>query len=113
MKRSARLSTISPPLILRTSRRRLVVVLMIALVLDAIVAKFMSQTMDEADHIAYGVKILQAQPDRNNLYFDSKTAITALNALPRVIAEHIHSFPRIRKLLWSLVRLSSIVSSLV
>jgi hypothetical protein len=96
-----------------SSKRRLLYVLLAALVLDAIVAKTMSQTMDEADHLNYGAKILHGQPDRDSLYFDSKTPLTALNALPRVIAEHIHSFPRIRRLLWSMVRFSSILFALI
>src|ERR1044071_9354019 len=94
-------------------RRRLLYILLIALVLDAIVAKTMSQTMDEADHVSYGAKVLAGQPDRNGLYYDSKTPFTALNALPRFIAERIHSFPKVRKLLWSLVRFSSIVFALI
>ena len=88
-------------------------VLLIASVLDGIVANRMFPTMDEDDHIGYGVKILQGQPDRSNPYLDSKTPITALNALPRVIAEHMESFPGIRKFLWFLVRLSSVVAALV
>jgi 4-amino-4-deoxy-L-arabinose transferase-like glycosyltransferase len=91
----------------------LLLILTIASVLDGVVAKKMSQTMDEGDHISYGVKILQRQPDRSGLYFDSKTPITALNALPRVIAEHIENFPIIRRTLWSLVRLSSVLAALI
>src|SRR6266853_1429509 len=68
-----------------TPVRRLVLVLLMAAALDGIVAKMMAQTMDEGDHIGYGVKILRGEPDRSDLYLDSKTPITALNALPRVI----------------------------
>lgn len=92
---------------------RLIHILILAFVLDAIVAKSMSQTMDEADHIAYGMKVLRASPDRSQPYMDSKTPATALNALPRLISEHAGSVPRLRKLLSSLVRLPSICSILV
>jgi 4-amino-4-deoxy-L-arabinose transferase-like glycosyltransferase len=93
--------------------RPLICILIAAFILDAIVAKSMSQTMDEADHIRYGRKVLLANPDRSEPYMDAKTAVTSLNALPRVIAEHITSFPRIRQWLYSLVRLPSILSGLV
>lgn len=93
--------------------RPLIYILIAAFILDAIVAKSMSQTMDEADHIRYGRKVLLANPDRSEPYMDAKAAVTSLNALPRVIAEHITSFPRIRKWLYSLVRLPSILSGLV
>ncbi|HLQ78271.1 MAG TPA: glycosyltransferase family 39 protein, partial [Terriglobia bacterium] len=95
-----------------TPVRRLVLVLLMAAALDGIVAKMMSQTMDEGDHIGYGVKILQGEPDRSYLYLDSKTPITALNALPRVVAEKVEAFPRIRRALWSLVRFPSILAAL-
>jgi 4-amino-4-deoxy-L-arabinose transferase-like glycosyltransferase len=92
---------------------RLIHILILAFVLDAIVAKSMSQTMDEADHIAYGMKVLRAAPDRSQPYMDSKTPATALNALPRLISEHVGSVPMLRKWLSGLVRLPSILSILV
>jgi len=66
--------------------RPLICILIAAFILDAIVAKSISQTMDEADHIRYGRKVLLANPDRSEPYMDAKTAATSLNALPRVIA---------------------------
>jgi hypothetical protein len=95
------------------SIHRLIYILIAAFILDAIVAKTMSQTMDEADHTRYGIKILRGNPDRSEPYMDGKAPATALNALPRVLAAQIDSFPRIRKWLWSLVRLPSILAALL
>jgi 4-amino-4-deoxy-L-arabinose transferase-like glycosyltransferase len=93
--------------------RRLIYILVAAFILDAIVAKSMSQTMDEADHIAYGIKVLHANPQRSEPYMDSKMPATALNAFPRFIGERTGGFGRIRKWLSSLVRLPSILAALV
>lgn len=81
------------------SHRSLVRILVFALLLDTFVSNFMSQTMDEADHLEYGTRILHGQPDRSGPYMDIKTPVTALNALPRVIGVHFdnESSPRIRK----------------
>jgi len=98
---------------LSASTRQLLCILAIACVLDAVVAKKMSQTMDEGVHLSYGVKILHGDPDRSELNFDSKTPIFALNALPRLISGHIDNFPMIRRTLWSLVRLASILAAMV
>jgi 4-amino-4-deoxy-L-arabinose transferase-like glycosyltransferase len=61
------------------------------------VAASMSQTFDEYHHIKYGSRILQGQPDRSEPFLDIKTPVTALNALPREIAEHIDSSGRVQK----------------
>jgi hypothetical protein len=101
---------------MESSRRYLGCILAFAFVLDGIVALSMSLTADEDRHIEYGTKILHGQPDRSGPFMDIKTPITVLNALPRVIGVHVpeRSFPRIRKLSFSLVmaRFSSVVAAL-
>ena len=57
--------------------------------LDAVVAKANYQTYNEGDHVEYGLKVLRGHPDRNDEFFDSKTPITALNAIPRFVADHL------------------------
>lgn len=42
---------------------------------------------DEKDHYDYALKVLELQPDRTSRNFDSKMPASALNALPRAIAE--------------------------
>jgi Dolichyl-phosphate-mannose-protein mannosyltransferase len=100
----------------QASRRSLFLILAFALVLDVFVANSMSQTMDEADHLEYGAKILRGQPDRSGPYMDIKTPVTALNALPRWIGAHVDgsSSPRIRKFFMSLTmaRFASILAAL-
>jgi 4-amino-4-deoxy-L-arabinose transferase-like glycosyltransferase len=92
------------------------VILPLAGVLDVIVAASNYSTYDEGEHISYGRQILQQHPDRYWLYSDSKTPISALNALPGVISEHIDAqkHPRLASVfrVWRLARLPSIASLL-
>ena len=96
----------------------LVLVIGFAGVLDTIVAVSMSETYDEPDHVGYGRQILHLRPDRFRIVFDGKTPISALNAIPRVIADQLearHVFPRVTKLIrtWKLVRLPSTLATLL
>src|SRR3954466_7799663 len=92
------------------------VILLLAGVLELIVAASNYGTYDEGEHISYGRQILQRHPDRYWLYSDSKTPISALNALPGVISEHIDAqrHPRLAKIfrIWRMARLPSIASLL-
>jgi hypothetical protein len=106
-----------------TSRQVLTVCLALTIgvggVLDAIVAKTSSQTLDETDHTAYGLRILRGQPDRAvNEYFDSKTPSTALNAIPHFIGDRLEgqgSSPRLIEVLHSyrLARVASFLALLL
>ena len=97
----------------------LVLVLGVAGLLDSIVAFKASRTVDEPDYISYGVQVLKTTPDRSgNLLWNSKTPASALNALPRVIAESLEPYPslsRLAKVLRSvwMARLPSILSLLL
>jgi hypothetical protein len=88
-------------------------------ILDVIVARTNSETLDEADHTAYGLQILRGQPDRStNDYFDSKTPITALNALPQLLAGRLDgrgASPRLIEVLRSyrLARVASVMGLLL
>jgi 4-amino-4-deoxy-L-arabinose transferase-like glycosyltransferase len=94
--------------------RTLVLILALACVLDTIVALRMSQTSDEDQHIAYGAKILRMQPDRDWTFFDSKTPISALNAIPQAIQNHAPIFHRVERISgsWKLARIPSILGAL-
>lgn len=66
-------------------------------IVDSIVALRMSLTTDENQHVRYGVRVLQGQPDRGYT-FDSQMPISALNAIPRVMASYLEThqkFPRL------------------
>jgi len=54
--------------------------------LDLFVAGSMTTTYDEPQSVAYGQQILHRRADRYDPLFNSKAPITALNALPRVLA---------------------------
>ncbi len=102
----------------RSSLLCLVLIIGFAGVCDAIVAASMSVTFDEPNHVAYGLQVLHGQPDRYRAYFDSKVPISALNAIPRLIASHLearHAPPRIVELLRSLrlARWASILATLL
>jgi len=101
---------------MESSRRGLLMVLVFAFIFDLIIANSMSQTMDEADHLEYGAKILHGEPDRSGPFMDTKTPVTALNALPRAIAARLgdNTSPRIRKFFNSrtLARFPSILATL-
>jgi hypothetical protein len=96
----------------------LVLVIGFASVFDTIIAASMSETIDEPDYIAYGVQVLHLRPDRSQYFFDSKTPISALNAIPRVAAAYLdgHGVPhRILAILGELrvARLASIMAALL
>jgi hypothetical protein len=98
----------------------LCVVLMLgcAGVLDTIVAASMSATGDESAQIEYGRKILHLQPDRDQMWFDSKAPVTALNALPHALARRLvdrHMISGIAWLVgrWKLARVASVLSLLL
>lgn len=89
----------------------------IALALDGYVAAVMSQTYDEPVHLAYGRQILDGRPDRGRK-FDSQMPISALNALPVVLAERLqqqHALPRVAAWLetWQLTRVASVIALLL
>ncbi|HEU4649177.1 MAG TPA: glycosyltransferase family 39 protein [Gemmatimonadales bacterium] len=89
----------------------------IALALNGYVAAVMSQTYDEPVHLAYGRQILHGQPDRGRS-FDSQMPISALNALPTVLAERLkqqHALPRFAAWLeaWQLTRVASVIALLL
>ena len=66
--------------------RRLILPLGIALLglgINVAVATSMAETVDERDHVAYGIAIIRGNPDRLDSRFDSKMPVSALNALPR------------------------------
>jgi len=90
----------------------------VAGMLDIIVANANYRTIDEPDHVEYGLQILRGQPDRTKDYFDSKTPITALNAIPQFTADHIEgrgASPRLVELLrsWKLARVPSLLALLL
>jgi len=104
-----------------TKRRQLnCLVLLIGLsaLLDALVALRMSVTTDEPKHLRYGAHILHFRPDR--LYdgqFDSQMPISALNAVPGVIASYLerrHLHPSFSSVLIRLgtARFSTILATL-
>ncbi len=77
----------------------------------------MSITVDEEHHVAYGLKVLRGHPDRG-AFFDSQMPISALNAMPHFIADHLQAhrvLPRLAALLrrWQLGRASSVVALLL
>ena len=96
----------------------LVLLLSVAGALDLIVASSMSTTGDEPDFLEYGIRILHFQPDRSDrILWNSKTPISAMNALPQAIAallQHRHILAPVRAVLHKLVlaRLASILSLL-
>jgi len=96
----------------------LVLIIGFASVFDTIVAASMSETIDEPDYIAYGAQVLHLRPDRTEYFFDSKTPISALNAIPRAVASYLdrhHAPHRIVAILRELyvARLASIVATLL
>ena len=69
------------------SRTLLVLILAFSGVLYLIVDLRASVTTDEAHHIEYGERVLHFRPDHNiEVFADSQMPISALNALPGVIA---------------------------
>src|SRR5690349_3179660 len=81
----------------RPSLLCLALILIFAGIFDIAVAHTMSPTGDEGDFLDYGERILHAKPDRSgHLMWNSKTPITAANALPFALAavlQHHHLFP--------------------
>jgi len=77
----------------------LVLLLGLSALLDAFVALRMSATPDEARHVQYGALVLQLRPDRLNAgRYDSQMPVSALNAVPGVVASYLerrHLFPRL------------------
>jgi hypothetical protein len=87
-------------------------------VLDLFVARSMSTTYDEPQSVAYGEQILRGKPDRSDPLFNSKSPITALNAIPRLIAGFLdkgRTPPSVVRVIASIrvARLASIVAALL
>jgi 4-amino-4-deoxy-L-arabinose transferase-like glycosyltransferase len=83
-------------------------------VLDTIVAVRMGRTPDEGAHVEYGRRVLRGEPIRDRIYFDSKMPVSALNAIPAVVAERLedrHLLPRVAALLqdWKVARAASVL----
>ena len=96
------------------------VLLGLSAVLNIIVALTAATTTDEVLHIGYGIRILHFQPDHMlNGLADSQMPISALNALPQVIAETLeqhHELPRIAAILdlhFRLARIPTILATLL
>ena len=89
-------------------------ILTFACVFDTFVALRSSQTFDEDQHIAYGEKILRGQPDRDWAFFDSKTPISALNAVPQTLEARIPILRRLGAVAggWKIARLPSVLAIL-
>src|SRR5262245_31476450 len=105
------------------SRRRAAVVipfvaiLLLAALLDIVVAMQMSVTRDEGGHTMYGARVLQMRPDRAPA-FNSQMPVSALNALPHAIASYLdthHVLPRISRALHTIraSRIPTILAALV
>jgi hypothetical protein len=106
----------------KRDRRGLICLLLlfaVAGILDVMVALSMSRTADEPDYVSYGVQILHARPDRSGyLLWNSKTPISALNAIPRVVALHLQPHASLQKVAGILrelqvARLPSVLSLLL
>ena len=104
----------------RPSRRSLIWLLILlgfSSVLETVVALQASVTTDEPHHVAYGRRILQLNPDRLNPEFcDSQMPVSALNALPVVLAAQLETHGSLHRLsadtnLW-LARIPTILASL-
>ena len=93
----------------------LAILIVMAAVLDVFVARSMSVTYDEPQSVAYGEQILHGHPERSDPLFNSKTPITALNAVPKFIAGVIHTSPGLVRVLSSIrvARLPSILATLL
>jgi 4-amino-4-deoxy-L-arabinose transferase-like glycosyltransferase len=86
--------------------------------LDLFVAKSMSTTYDEPQSVAYGEQILHCRPDRSDPLFNSKAPVTALNAVPRALADHLDKpgvSPSTLRILRSIrfARLASVMATLL
>jgi 4-amino-4-deoxy-L-arabinose transferase-like glycosyltransferase len=83
--------------IVRDSRICLILLLAFSAVLNVGVALRASVTTDEPHHINYGGHILQFNPDRLFPDFcDSQMPISALNAAPLIIAQHLDAHGLLR-----------------
>jgi Dolichyl-phosphate-mannose-protein mannosyltransferase len=74
--------------------RALLIIIVMAGALDVFVARSMSVTYDEPQSVAYGELILHGQPDRSDPLFNSKSPVTALNAIPRFVAGRLSRVAR-------------------
>jgi len=94
----------------------LLIVVVLAAVLDAFVARSMSVTYDEPQSVAYGEHILHGESERSDPLFNSKSPILALNAIPRFAAGFLtDARPSLLRVIGSIrfARLASIVASLL
>ena len=86
--------------------------LALSAVLNIVVALKASLTTDEPLHLSYGARVLRSQPDHLfGGFTDSQMPISALNALPQVIADSLqkhNEFPRIADILQQHGRLTRI-----
>ena len=89
------------------------------LLMAVIVARHMSTTYDEPDHLDYGRQLLlYGNPERTRSDFDSKMPVSVLNALPSGLAQFLRHWgwmPRMGARLQSIgaARLPTIAASLV
>ena len=71
----------------RALKVRVVLPLAVFFVLASTVALRMAPTIDELPHLRYGKNVLQGQPDRDEVWQNSKMPVTALNVGPRAVAK--------------------------
>ena len=94
----------------------LVTVVVLAGGLDVFVARSMTTTYDEPPSVAYGEQILHGESGRSDPLFNSKSPITALNAIPRLVAGFLtNTSPSLGRIIGSIrfSRLASIAASLL
>jgi len=78
----------------------------------------MSTTYDEPESVAYGEQILRCRPGRSDPLFNSKSPITALNAVPRVLARYLdreRTYPTVSRMFRSIrfARMASVLATLL